>query len=328
MRRHAGPPPPMRTDAGPFPFVTVDGPGVYEIPVGPVHAGSSSRGTSGSPSSGRDDPEDEGPGLWFVHRGVERLFQGQDPQAAVRLAECVSGDSAIAHNLAYLPRRRGRLPDPGTPRGGPGFRADCCSNSSASTTMSRHRRAVQRRRLRARPGTGTHPPREAAAPQRRDHRAPPAPRRDPARPHRSPEASRRCRTGEIGQRFDDIVTLATSNTVVMDRFKGTAVLSGAGRGRDRARSASSPAPPGSPSTRGSRTPSPISAAGSAPPGSPAGTSWHDLPSGSKRHAHPHPQSVSSQGRPPRSAPGRRRCRTAPAPAGDRRRLAREHRAPR
>jgi len=32
---------------------------------------------------------------------------------------------------------------------------------------------------------------------------------------------------EIGQRFDDIVTLATSNTVVMDRFKGTAVLSGA-----------------------------------------------------------------------------------------------------
>ena len=39
---------PMRTDAGPapqfsptgrFPFVTVEGTGVYEIPVGPVHAG-------------------------------------------------------------------------------------------------------------------------------------------------------------------------------------------------------------------------------------------------------------------------------------------------
>jgi Ni,Fe-hydrogenase III large subunit len=33
--------------------------------------------------------------------------------------------------------------------------------------------------------------------------------------------------GEIRQRFDDIVMLAASNTVVMDRFKGTAVLSGA-----------------------------------------------------------------------------------------------------
>jgi Ni,Fe-hydrogenase III large subunit len=31
---------------------------------------------------------------------------------------------------------------------------------------------------------------------------------------------------EIGQRFDEIVGLATSNTVVMDRFRGTAVLSG------------------------------------------------------------------------------------------------------
>ena len=37
MRRDAGPPPP--SGRRPFPFVTVEDPGVYEIPVGPVHAG-------------------------------------------------------------------------------------------------------------------------------------------------------------------------------------------------------------------------------------------------------------------------------------------------
>ena len=30
---------PNLMDSGHFPFVTVEGPGVYEIPVGPVHAG-------------------------------------------------------------------------------------------------------------------------------------------------------------------------------------------------------------------------------------------------------------------------------------------------
>jgi hypothetical protein len=33
--------------------------------------------------------------------GLERLFQGQDPAAAVPLAERISGDSAVAHTLAY-----------------------------------------------------------------------------------------------------------------------------------------------------------------------------------------------------------------------------------
>jgi Ni,Fe-hydrogenase III large subunit len=39
--------------------------------------------------------------LWFVHKGVERLFQGRDVGGGLRLAERVSGDTAVGHALAY-----------------------------------------------------------------------------------------------------------------------------------------------------------------------------------------------------------------------------------
>ena len=39
MLADAGPPPEFGDTDGPYPFRTVEGPGVYEIPVGPVHAG-------------------------------------------------------------------------------------------------------------------------------------------------------------------------------------------------------------------------------------------------------------------------------------------------
>jgi len=53
MRADAGPQPAMDHDAGSFPFAEVEGAGVYEIPVGPVHAGSLNRDTSASGSSAR-----------------------------------------------------------------------------------------------------------------------------------------------------------------------------------------------------------------------------------------------------------------------------------
>jgi Ni,Fe-hydrogenase III large subunit len=39
--------------------------------------------------------------LGFTHRGVEKLFEGKKYSDAVRLAECVSGDSVFAHSLAF-----------------------------------------------------------------------------------------------------------------------------------------------------------------------------------------------------------------------------------
>ena len=66
-----------RTDAEPFPFVQVDGPGVYEIPVGPVHAGLIEPGHFRFSVVGETILKMKAR-LWFVHRGIERLFEGQD----------------------------------------------------------------------------------------------------------------------------------------------------------------------------------------------------------------------------------------------------------
>jgi Ni,Fe-hydrogenase III large subunit/Ni,Fe-hydrogenase III component G len=100
---------PMRTDAGPapqfaatgrFPFLTVDGTGVYEIPVGPVHAGLIEPGHFRFSVVGETVLRLKAR-LWFVHRGLEKLFHGRHAADAVELAERVSGDTSAAHALAY-----------------------------------------------------------------------------------------------------------------------------------------------------------------------------------------------------------------------------------
>jgi Ni,Fe-hydrogenase III large subunit/Ni,Fe-hydrogenase III component G len=101
---------PMRTDAGPapafgdesaaYPFLSVEGTGVYEIPVGPVHAGLIEPGHFRFSVVGETILSMKAR-LWFVHKGIERLFQGRDITAGVELAERISGDTAVGHALAY-----------------------------------------------------------------------------------------------------------------------------------------------------------------------------------------------------------------------------------
>ena len=100
MRRDAGPPPPFGDTAGPYPFLTVEGPGVYEIPVGPVHAGLIEPGHFRFSVVGETILKLKAR-LWFVHRGIEGLFQGRLPADALPLAERVSGDTSVGHALAY-----------------------------------------------------------------------------------------------------------------------------------------------------------------------------------------------------------------------------------
>ncbi|MGE3689369.1 MAG: NADH-quinone oxidoreductase subunit C [Acidimicrobiia bacterium] len=100
MRADAGPPPAFGEEALPFPFLTVEGPGVYEIPVGPVHAGVIEPGHFRFSVVGETILNVKAR-LWFVHKGIERLFQGRSAAAGVELAERISGDSAVGHNLAY-----------------------------------------------------------------------------------------------------------------------------------------------------------------------------------------------------------------------------------
>ncbi|BBZ47073.1 formate hydrogenase [Mycobacterium parmense] len=100
---------PMRRNAAPvkefaqsedFPFVTVEGPGVYEIPVGPVHAGLIEPGHFRFSVAGETVLRLKAR-LWFVHRGLEKLFEGRAADDAVGLAERVSGDTSVGHALAH-----------------------------------------------------------------------------------------------------------------------------------------------------------------------------------------------------------------------------------
>ncbi|MER6328719.1 NADH-quinone oxidoreductase subunit C [Streptomyces sp. NPDC001034] len=100
MDPDAGPPPPFGEQEGPYPFIEVEGDGVYEIPVGPVHAGLIEPGHFRFSVVGETILRLKAR-LWFVHKGVEKLFQGRTIAAGLPLAERISGDTAVGHALAY-----------------------------------------------------------------------------------------------------------------------------------------------------------------------------------------------------------------------------------
>ncbi len=87
-------------DGQPFPFTPVGGEGVYEIPVGPVHAGVIEPGHFRFSAMG-ETIIDMKTRLYFTHKGTEKLFEGRDPVDGVELAERVSGDTSVGHTLAY-----------------------------------------------------------------------------------------------------------------------------------------------------------------------------------------------------------------------------------
>jgi Ni,Fe-hydrogenase III large subunit len=100
MLRTTEPTPAFGDDIGSFPFLEVEGDGVYEIPVGPVHAGLIEPGHFRFSVVGETILRMKAR-LWFVHRGIERLFEGRRPQDAIEIAERISGDTAVGHALAF-----------------------------------------------------------------------------------------------------------------------------------------------------------------------------------------------------------------------------------
>ncbi|HEX9438529.1 MAG TPA: NADH-quinone oxidoreductase subunit C, partial [Roseiflexaceae bacterium] len=100
LRKDAVPPESFADDGTPFPFLPVSGEGVYEIPVGPVHAGVIEPGHFRFSVVG-ETVIDLKIRLYFTHKGTEKLFEGRSPAAGVELAERLSGDSTVGHALAY-----------------------------------------------------------------------------------------------------------------------------------------------------------------------------------------------------------------------------------
>ena len=222
MRHGSTHPPQMVPDAGSFPFVPVEGPGVYEIPVGPVHAGLIEPGHFRFWVVGETILRMKAR-LWFVHKGIEKLLQGKDVVSGLQIAERISGDTAVGHALAYcqaiedahhvrvphsaqvlravlleLERLYNHVADIGALCNDVGF------GLAHAWALSLRERLLQ---LNAEV-TGHRLLRGGVVPGGAQVLRLPSP----------------AELAEVGQRFEELVELASSNALVMERFTGTATL--------------------------------------------------------------------------------------------------------
>ncbi|HKY94355.1 MAG TPA: hydrogenase expression protein HypE, partial [Kiloniellales bacterium] len=84
----------------PYAFLPVEGEGLTQIPVGPVHAGIIEPGHFRFTTNGETVVRLE-ERLGYVHRGLEGLLSGIVPLQAARLAGRASGDSTVAYAYAF-----------------------------------------------------------------------------------------------------------------------------------------------------------------------------------------------------------------------------------
>jgi len=81
-------------------FNKVEGEGIFEVPVGPVHAGIIPPGhfrfsVAGEPIINLETR------LGWTHKGTEKLFEDKDVNFGAKLSECVTGDSAFSNSWAF-----------------------------------------------------------------------------------------------------------------------------------------------------------------------------------------------------------------------------------
>lgn len=83
-----------------YEFQKVKGEGIYEIPVGPVHAGIIEPGHFRFSVAGEEIILLE-PKLGYKHKGTEKLFEILPLEEKIKLSERVSGDTSFTHSLAF-----------------------------------------------------------------------------------------------------------------------------------------------------------------------------------------------------------------------------------
>ena len=212
----------IRTTSGHFPFVTVEGPGVYEIPVGPVHAGLIEPGHFRFSVVGETVLRLKAR-LWFVHRGLEKLFQGRSPAA--------QSNSPNASAATPPPHTRSPTASPSKTPWGSIFPTRCIgcgrcwSSSNGSTTTPP---------ISARWPTTSDSPWPTRTPSASENNCcgstPPSPGTGcyAAPSARAQSRCRRCPTPlqlrSIAADVAEVAELTLRNTVIYDRFAGTAVL--------------------------------------------------------------------------------------------------------
>ena len=90
----------LTREADDYPFVQVEGQGVHEIPVGPVHAGIIEPGHFRFSIIGERVLRLE-ERLGYTHKGTEKRFESMTLQQGAKLAGRVSGDNTVAYAWAY-----------------------------------------------------------------------------------------------------------------------------------------------------------------------------------------------------------------------------------
>ena len=84
----------------PYAFLPTEGESLHQIPVGPVHAGIIEPGHFRFTANGETVVRLEAR-LGYVHKGIDGLMAGGSVERAASLAGRVSGDSTVAHALAF-----------------------------------------------------------------------------------------------------------------------------------------------------------------------------------------------------------------------------------
>ena len=208
---------------------TVEGEGVFQVPVGPVHAGIIEPGhflfsVAGEPVLYLQLR------MFYTHKGTEKLFENMPVPHGVRLAESISGDSSFAHATAFChaveraagveapPRARAlrtRLPRTGAPlQPHRRHRRDCTDVAFVAANMHAMRLKETR-----------------AAAQRTPDRQPPVARHGLARAACVPIWTRSnsrplaaaCRPN-CEPEFESLVELIEDSSSTRDRLETTGVL--------------------------------------------------------------------------------------------------------
>jgi Ni,Fe-hydrogenase III large subunit len=83
-----------------YPFLPVEGEGLHQVAVGPVHAGIIEPGHFRFTADGETVVRLE-ERLGYVHKGIDHLMHGASLEQAARLAGRTSGDSTVAYGFAF-----------------------------------------------------------------------------------------------------------------------------------------------------------------------------------------------------------------------------------
>lgn len=100
LRKAFDPTQPLVRGSGDYAWIRAEGEGVFEIAVGPVHAGIIEPGHFRFQAVGEDVVNLE-ERLGYVHKGIEKRFEFLPWEQGHRLAGRVSGDTTVGHALCY-----------------------------------------------------------------------------------------------------------------------------------------------------------------------------------------------------------------------------------